>query len=388
MSKEDLSAHPAKVLIAGNAVLDITPVFPSGKREAFRECFVPGRLIMMNGVDIHAGGACCNTGAALRFLGVDVSIVARIGRDAFGGILSDLMEQVGIYGGLLPTGEAGTSYTVVLAAPGTDRIFLHDPGVGDYFEASDIEAALTDDIGVFHFGYPPLMKRMYERSGHELIAMFEAVKSRGILTSLDMAMVTRDAPAASADWPGILTRLLPSVDFFLPSLEETCFFIDPKRYESWNDRSTGDGGIPADLSVSRDIAPLADRLVSMGAGVIVIKCGEHGMYYRTAGADRLSETAERMGIEVGDLADRSGFVPAFRAEKVVSANGAGDASIAGFLAGIVGGHGFDESLRLGLAAGACSVGGYDAVSGLLSIAEMLSKIGDGWPRVDDISDKE
>jgi sugar/nucleoside kinase (ribokinase family) len=388
MKKEGFPARPKKVLIAGNAVLDITPVFPAGGREAFRECFVPGRLITMNGVDIHAGGACCNTGAALRFLGVEVSIVARIGRDAFGGILGDLMEQVGIYGGLLPTGEAGTSYTVVLAAPGTDRIFLHDPGVGDYFEASDIEAALTDEIGVFHFGYPPLMKRMYERSGHELIAMFEAVKSRGILTSLDMAMVTRDAPAASADWPGILTRLLPSVDFFLPSLEETCFFIDPKRYESWNDHSTGDGGIPADLSVSRDIAPLADRLVSMGAGVIVIKCGEHGMYYRTAGADRLSETAERMGIDVGDLADRSGFVPAFRAEKVVSANGAGDASIAGFLAGIVGGHGFDESLRLGSAAGACSVTGYDAVSGLLSIREMLAKIGDGWPCVDDISDKE
>lgn len=388
MNKEELSARPAKVLIAGNAVLDITPVFPEGNRDAFRECFVPGRLITMNGVDIHAGGACCNTGAALRFLGVGVSIIARIGRDAFGEILRDLMEKAGICKGLLPTAEAGTSYTVVLAAPGTDRIFLHDPGAGNFFEAIDIEDALSDDVGVFHFGYPPLMKRMYERSGRELIDMFRSVKSRGILTSLDMAMVTKDTPAASADWPGILTRLLPSVDFFLPSLEEICFFIDPERYRSWKMQAGGESGIPDDLSVSRDIAPLADRLITMGAGVVVIKCGEFGMYFRTAGADRVSGTADLMGTPVEELTDRSGFLPAFRAERVVSANGAGDAAIAGFLAGIVGGHGLDESLRLGLAAGACSVGGYDAVSGLLSIDEMLSKIGDGWPRVDDLSEKE
>ncbi len=276
VKRTDPEEAPATILLAGNAVLDITPVFPVSSRESFKECLIPGRLITMNGVDIHAGGACCNTGAALRFLGVDVRVVARIGRDAFGDILTDLMDSIGIHGGLIRTEEKGTSYTVVLSTPGTDRIFLHDPGAGDCFEASDIEEALTGEIKWFHFGYPPLMKRMYEDSGNELISMFESAKSRGILTSLDMAMVTGDSPAASADWNAILTRLLPSVDFFLPSLEEICFFIDPDRYRSWKKRSSGGGGIPADLSVSKDIVPLAERLISMGAGVIIIKCGEHG----------------------------------------------------------------------------------------------------------------
>ena len=104
------------------------------------------------------------------------------------------------------------------------------------------------------------------------------------------------------------------------------------------------------------------------------------MYYRTAGAKRIAQTAERLGRTVREMADREGFEPAFRAERVVSANGAGDAAIAGFLAGIVGGKGFDESVRLALAAGACSVGGFDAVSGLLPMEEMLSRIRAGWPR--------
>lgn len=367
-------------MVAGNAVLDITPVFPAGIREPFRECLIPGRLITMNGVDIHAGGACSNTGAALKFLGVHVGVVARIGRDAFGDILSGLLDSIGLHARLIRTGEKGTSYTVVLSAPGTDRIFLHDPGAGDSFEASDVGEALTEDIMLFHFGYPPLMKRMFENDGNELIKLFETVKSRGILTSLDMAMVTGDSPAAAADWQRILSRLLPFVDFFLPSLEEICFFIDPERYLSWKKRNSGEGGIPPDLSVSGDIAPLAGQLISMGAGIVLIKCGEYGIYYRTAGADRVRESAGRAGWAVGEIADREGFERAYCAERVVSANGAGDAAIAGFLAGVTEGHGFDESVSLALAAGALSVGGYDAVSGLLPIGEMLSKIRAGWPR--------
>ncbi|MBN1892788.1 MAG: carbohydrate kinase family protein, partial [Clostridiales bacterium] len=301
------SKCPAKVLVAGNAVLDITPVFPQGDRESFRECLVPGRLITMNGVDIHAGGACCNTGAALKRLGVDVAVAARVGDDAFADILTAKLNRTDIRGELIRTEKAGTSYTVVLAPPETDRIFLHDPGAGDHFSASDVESALTEDVGFFHFGYPPLMKRMYESAGSELIFMFRYVKSRGVLTSLDMAMVTENTAAASADWNAILARLLPSVDFFMPSLEETCLLIDPDRYRSWKRRSCDGTGIPIDLSVSKDVAPLADRLLDYGAGVVIIKCGEYGMYYRTAGKDRLAQTAEQLGCAVNDIADLKGF---------------------------------------------------------------------------------
>ena len=375
-----------RILVAGNAVLDITPVFPGGVRDAFRECFVPGRLITMNGVDIHAGGACCNTGAALRFFGVDVSIAARIGCDAFGDILEKLVEQTGIRGGLIRTEDAGTSYTVVLSPPRTDRIFLHDPGAGDFFGADDIRNALGGQIDLFHFGYPPLMRRMYSDEGNELVAMFEYVRSHGIPSSLDMAMVTGDAPAASADWTAILGRVLPLIDFFLPSLEEICFFIDPVRYRSFKARSKDGGGIPDDLSVSEDIAPLADRLIRMGAGVVLIKCGDYGIYYRGGSAGRLSATAKRLGVSVGDIAEKRGFMRAFRADRVVSANGAGDAAIAGFLAGVTRGNAREDCVRLAVAAGSASVGGFDAISGLLPIEKLEARIRDGWPTGREIRD--
>ncbi|MBN1892135.1 MAG: hypothetical protein JW780_05080, partial [Clostridiales bacterium] len=56
-----------------------------------------------------------------------------------------------------------------------------------------------------------------------------------------------------------------------------------------------------------------------------------------------------------------------------------DAAVAGFLAGIVGGHPFHESVLLGCAAGALSVRAYDAVSGLIPLDDMLARIRSGWP---------
>lgn len=380
-NQTDENSRALRVWVAGNAVLDITPVFPasSADRNDFRDELVPGRLIPMNGVDIHAGGACCNTGAALRFYGFDVEISAGIGCDAFGDILSGLIQKCGLSGNLTRMEGANTSYTVVLAPPNTDRIFLHDPGAGDYFDSSHVPEIPAESPALFHFGYPPLMRKMYEKTGEETVRLFRRFSSHGIPTSLDMAMVSGDSPAASVDWTAIFKRLLPFVDYFLPSLEEICFFIDPNRYHQWKKRCGENGNIPEDLSISEDIAPLAEQLLTLGAGVVVVKCGAYGIYYRTADKKRLTETAKRIGRSADELCDQAGFVRAFRADHLVSANGAGDAAVAGFLAGILRGHSLEESVRLGAASGACSVGGYDAVGSLLPIRALMEKIRDGWP---------
>ena len=61
--------------------------------------------------------------------------------------------------------KANTSYSVVLAIPGMDRIFLHDPGANDEFVSEDVKEELLEGIALFHFGYPPIMKKMYEEEG-------------------------------------------------------------------------------------------------------------------------------------------------------------------------------------------------------------------------------
>ena len=50
---------------------------------------------------------------------------------------------------------------------------------------------------------------------------------------MDMAAVDADSEAGRADWEAILKRVLPYVDFFVPSVEELCFMLDRPRYESW-----------------------------------------------------------------------------------------------------------------------------------------------------------
>jgi sugar/nucleoside kinase (ribokinase family) len=375
-----------KVLIAGNAVLDITPVISDKENVSFREIFTPGRLSVMDGVDIHAGGACGNTGAAMAYYGSKVILAARSGEDAFGDILAEVIESKGISGRFIRSDETRTSYTIVLAVPGSDRIFLHDPGAGDLFCPDDLKTIDLSDIRLFHFGYPPLMRKMFENEGSELVRMFSNMKRNPILTSLDMAMVSPNSPAGKANWKEILRKTLPFVDFFLPSLEETCMYLDPERYRSWVVRGADGSSVPQDLSVTGDIAPLADELIAMGAGVVLIKCGEFGMYFRTASPERLTETAKLLDCDPAVLGNQAGFARALKAEHVVSANGAGDAAIAGFLAAMMEKRPFEECILLALASGSCSVTGYDAVSALIPFDEMLARIKSGWERNNAIRD--
>lgn len=118
-----------------------------------------------------------------------------------------------------------TSYSVILAVPGIDRIFLHNPGANDSFCADDISDELLKDAALFHFGYPPLMRSMYQNDGQELVKLLQKVKRAGTAVSLDMAAVDPGSEPGKADWKTILEKTLPFVDFFVPSAEELCYML-------------------------------------------------------------------------------------------------------------------------------------------------------------------
>ena len=87
-----------------------------------------------------------------------------------------------------------TSYGIVLALPGVDRIFLRCPGATDTFAADDVDLDLAARARLFYFGYPPLMARMYADGG-ALARLFESVKSLGVTTALDLALALHPTPA-------------------------------------------------------------------------------------------------------------------------------------------------------------------------------------------------
>ena len=124
----------------------------------------------------------------------------------------------------------------MVAIPGIDRIFLHSPGANNTFCNADIPEEVLEDAALFHIGYPPVMRRLYEADGAELAAILRRMKEKNIATSLDMTNVDPNSEAGKLDWVKILENVLPYTDFFVPSFEELCFMLDRQRYVSQDQR--------------------------------------------------------------------------------------------------------------------------------------------------------
>lgn len=368
-----------RVIAAGTLCLDITPVFNPQKTGRLSELAAPGTLVRMEAADVHTGGSVANTGLALKRLGVETELVAKIGLDPFGDIVTGILANYNAASGLIHDSASTTSYSVVLAPPGVDRCFLHHPGANDSFESNDVSDDRLQGAALLHFGYPPLMRRMYQAEGGELIDLFRRAKAAGVATSLDLAAVDPHSEAGQVDWRALLQRLTPLVDFFLPSAEELCFMIDPPRYREWVKRA-GNQSITDVLDMERDVAPLADRLIQDGAKVVLIKCGASGMYLRTAGSEALKAVGAGAWLDVDTWANRSQMIRGYKAARVLSGTGAGDTSIAAFLASMLEGRTPDVCAERAAATGACCVEAYDALSGILPFDQLDARIANGWEK--------
>ena len=370
-----------KVIAAGHICLDITPIFMGGKVDSLSDLLAPGKLIHMGNVEVHTGGSVANTGLAMKILGANVSLMGKVGRDAFGEMVLNILKKYDAQGEMIISDEESTSYTVVLAIPGIDRIFLHNPGANNTFRASDIPEDALEETAMFHFGYPPLMAAMYEENGAQLVEMMKWVKAAGAATSLDLAAVDTDSAAGREDWGSILRRVLPYIDFFVPSAEELCYMIDRKRFDEWRERAAG-RDVTEVLDVDKDIKPLADRCMEYGAKILLIKCGAPGLYYRSASKEVLQGIGRNAELDIDCLADKEGFETSFVPDAVLSGTGAGDTSIAAFLTAILDGYSLEEGVRLAAATGASCVAAYDALSGLKTFEELEQKIAAGWRKRD------
>lgn len=368
-----------KVIVAGHICLDVTPVFPEKNVQKIEELLKPGKLIHMKEAKVHTGGAVANTGLAMKILGADVSLLGKIGDDAFGTMVLNILKKYNADKGMLVTKEDSTSYSVILAIPGIDRIFLHNPGANDTFQLSDIPEDSLREAALFHFGYPPLMKKMYENNGEELQRLMKDVKKAGAATSLDMASVDPNSAAGQADWEYILETVLPYVDFFVPSIEELCYMLDKERFDQWQKRAAG-RDITEILNVEKDIRPLAEQCMEFGAKVLLIKCGTLGLYYCTAEREKLREISRRIELDVDAWTNKEGLEKSYVPEAVLSGTGAGDTSIAAFLTAVLEGYSIERCVQLAAATGASCVAAYDALSGLKSFEELNAKIDAGWKK--------
>lgn len=368
-----------KIIAAGHICIDITPVFPDKKTNKVEDILAPGKLIQTGTADIHTGGSVANTGLALKLLGADVSLMGKIGCDEFGDIICNILKKYDADGNMIRSPEESTSYSVVLAPPGIDRIFLHNPGANNTFRADDISRDALEDAALFHFGYPPFMHSMYENEGSELIRLMQRVSRAGVATSLDMAAIDADTEAGKLDWNEILKKALPYVDFFVPSVEELCFMLDKERFDDWQKRACGED-ITKILDIDKDVKPLAETCMSYGVKVLLIKCGAPGIFFKTADRKTLSAISPRINLDLNAWADKEGFEASYVPERILSGTGAGDTSIAAFLASVLNGEPLETAMQLATATGACCVTSYDALSGLKPLDTLKEMIAAGWKK--------
>ncbi len=119
------------------------------------------------------------------------------------------------------------------------------------------------------------------------------------------------------------------MDLFLPSIEETFYTLHPQEYLRRKEQAGGQELI--DHIRPEEYRRFAAEYLELGCAVAVIKAGHNGWYVRTGPRDRIAGLGRAAPRDPAAWADRELWCPAFVVEKIASATGSGDCSIAGFL---------------------------------------------------------
>jgi sugar/nucleoside kinase (ribokinase family) len=299
------------ILCAGNLVFDIL----------VRPVDTPryGATTWVDAIERHLGGNAANTAYTLALMGVPVTALGSVGRDAFGEQVLAWLASAGVDLSGIERSEAATAASVVLVASDGERCLLHYPGASaEAFPAPIDFTGRFAGAGHFHLANPFALAGLRQVAAESL----GRAKAAGLSTSLDAGW------DAKGEWMAVLGPCLAYTDLLMLNLDEARMlsgFDDPGQAAAF----------------------LRDR----GSGSIVVKLGEQGC---------------RVFADCGEF--RS---PGFAIE-AVDTTGAGDCFAGGFLAALHHGADYVEAARFANAAGARSAGSLGSVEGLLSYSDTLS----------------
>ena len=260
-----------------------------------------GETIMGNSFALGPGGKGSNQAVAAARLGGDVTLITRLGDDAFADLAERTWAEAGVESGALrdPASYTGAAYIFVEEASGDNAIIVCPGAAGD-IGVADIEAnsKLIRSASVF----VTQLEQPIEAAKRAL----ELAREAGVATILN------PAPAAP----------LEDVVFGL------CGYVTPNETET--EELTGLRVASVD-----DARRAGDALLARGTANAVITLGENGALFHSN--------------------DHSEHVAAFHAGPVVETTGAGDAFNGGFAVGLSQGLDPLEAVRLGCATAAISV---------------------------------
>lgn len=359
-----MSTQSCDAVVAGLICLDLFPTFTRTEPATVGEVFRPGTLIDMGGLAMSTGGAVANTGIAMKIFGANVAFSAKVGDDQIGRTTIQILAEKGDASRMKISKGESSSYTVIMAPPGIDRMFFHSPGTNATFTADDIDFSLLKGARLFHLGYPTLMKSLYEDGGDRLREIYRRAKETGITTSMDISLPDPDAPSGKVDWRALYAKVLPYVDIFVPSIEEAFYTLHPQEY--LRRKAAAGGAELVDSLTAQEYSSLGAEFINLGCAMISLKAAHNGWYFKTGSKESVIRMGRLAPAHIDDWANREVWCPAFKVDRIASATGSGDSSIAAFLVGLINGHRLEECLRYANAAGCMNLSAHDATSGLAS----------------------
>ncbi len=157
-------------------------------------------------VSLQPGGGGANVAAWLAKLGVEVTLIGRVGKDALAPVALSGLDGVDLQ--VVHDPHRATGTCIVLVSPGGERTMLPDPGANDAIAVGDLPPL---DGDILHVSGYSLM-----RPGSRAAAMaaIDRAREAGMKISVDPA-----SAAPLANDPVFLQRIAP-IDLLLPNADE------------------------------------------------------------------------------------------------------------------------------------------------------------------------
>jgi sugar/nucleoside kinase (ribokinase family) len=276
------------------------------------------QTVLIEGIEIVPAGTAAGAAMVAGALGVKVGLAGAVGDDRKGRFVRQALAETGVDVSLLEAIPGQATSTTVLAVDSEGRRpAFHALGASHRYE---LTAAALDAARAARFvHWAGIGGRNLDRGPGE--ALLAAAKAAGAVVTCDLIS---PGPRALEE----LTRLLPHVDWFLPSAVEA-----------------------RALSGEDDLARAAGFFRDLGAGGCIVKNGREGSLL--------------------GLSDRTVTLPA-HAIAPVDTTSCGDSYCAGFIAGLL--RGFDEieAARFATATAALVAQGLGTLGKLESFEATLS----------------
>lgn len=281
-----------------------------------------GKLKLVDNITLQIGGCAANVSISLAKIGLQVSVIGKIGNDRLGQILLDTLRTENVeMKGLKVDPSVSTSASLVMISNDSERSIVHSMGANRYFCFEDIDTDIIRNSRILLIAGTFLMP---DFDGHGTEKLLKFAAGHNVLCCMDTAW------DSTGEWLNKIEICLPYLDWFMPSYDEACHLSGKTAYDE-----------------------IAGFFFSKGVKNVIIKLDSQGCFVKPRN-------------------ERGFIVPSYNKINVKDSSGAGDSFCAGFIAGLYNKWSVRECAMFGNAVGAHCVMEIGTTTGIKPMDKILA----------------